>query len=87
MKNITKKTLWVSVTLLTFIYSVYSKPISYEDKAAYAIQLAKHIDKLDRSFVGHANHYHATWMKNKPYWAKVYKPTKVIGQHIFYTSK
>ena len=152
MKNITKKTLWVSVTLLTFIYSVYSKPISYEDKvvaitilaeargegkagmyavaaviaqraverkqtpsqvclakwqfscwngksikqlsklldvpqAAYAIQLAKHIDKLDRSFVGHANHYHATWMKKKPYWAKVYKPTKVIGQHIFYTSK
>ena len=131
MKNIykqVKKMLWVSVTLLTFIYNVYSKPISYEDKvvaitilaeargegkagmyavaaviaqralerkqtpsqvclakwqfscwngksikqlsklldvpqASYALQLAKHIDKLDRSFVGHANHYHATWMK------------------------
>ena len=50
----------------------------------YALALAKNIKLLSRDFVGFANHYHATWMKKKPYWAKGEKPVKVIGQHAFY---
>jgi spore germination cell wall hydrolase CwlJ-like protein len=50
----------------------------------YAIQLAKTVKRLSRSYVGYANHYHATWMKKKPYWAKDKRPVKVIGQHAFY---
>jgi spore germination cell wall hydrolase CwlJ-like protein len=50
----------------------------------YAISLAKNVKQLSRQFVGYANHYHATWMKKKPYWAKGQKPVKVIGQHAFY---
>ena len=53
-------------------------------QADYAIALAKNIKLLGRDFVGFANHYHATWMKKKPYWAKGKKPVKVIGQHAFY---
>ena len=53
-------------------------------QAKYAIALAKNIKLLSRDFVGFANHYHATWMKKKPYWAKGKKPVKVIGQHAFY---
>ena len=53
-------------------------------QADYAIALAKNIKLLSRDFVGFANHYHATWMKKKPYWAKGKKPVKVIGQHAFY---
>ena len=53
-------------------------------QAKYAINLAKNIKLLSRDFVGFANHYHATWMKKKPYWAKGKKPVKVIGQHAFY---
>ena len=36
----------------------------------YAILLAKTVKQLSRDYVGYANHYHATWMKKKPYWAK-----------------
>ena len=50
----------------------------------YAILLAKTVKQLSRDYVGYANHYHATWMKQKPYWAKGKKPVKVIGQHAFY---
>ena len=50
----------------------------------YAILLAKTVKQLSRSYVGYANHYHATWMKKKPYWAKDKKPVKEIGQHAFY---
>ena len=50
----------------------------------YALALAKNIKLLSRDYVGFANHYHATWMKKKPYWAKGEKPVKVIGQHAFY---
>ena len=50
----------------------------------YALALAKNIKLLSRDYVGYANHYHATWMKKKPYWAKGEKPVKVIGQHAFY---
>ncbi len=53
-------------------------------QADYALSLAKSIKLLSRDFVGFANHYHATWMKKKPYWAKGEKPVKVIGQHAFY---
>ena len=53
-------------------------------QAKYALALAKNIKLLSRDFVGYANHYHATWMKKKPYWAKGKKPVKVIGQHAFY---
>ena len=50
----------------------------------YALGWAKNIKLLSRDYVGFANHYHATWMKKKPYWAKGEKPVKVIGQHAFY---
>ena len=50
----------------------------------YALGLAKNIKLLSRDYVGFANHYHATWMKKKPYWAKGQKPVKTIGNHIFY---
>ena len=53
-------------------------------QAKYALALARNIKLLSRDFVGFANHYHATWMKKKPYWAKGQKPVKVIGQHAFY---
>jgi N-acetylmuramoyl-L-alanine amidase len=53
-------------------------------QAKYALALAKNIKLLSREYVGFANHYHATWMKKKPYWAKGEKPVKVIGQHAFY---
>ena len=53
-------------------------------QAKYAILLAKTVKQLSRDYVGYANHYHATWMKKKPYWAKGQKPVKVIGQHAFY---
>ena len=53
-------------------------------QAKYALLLAKTIKHLSREYVGYANHYHATWMKKKPYWAKDKKPVKVIGNHAFY---
>ena len=53
-------------------------------QAKYAITVAKNIKKLSREYVGFANHYHATWMKKLPYWAKGQKPVKTIGQHAFY---
>jgi len=53
-------------------------------QAKYAITVAKNIKTLSRDYVGFANHYHATWMKKLPYWAKGQKPVKVIGQHAFY---
>jgi spore germination cell wall hydrolase CwlJ-like protein len=53
-------------------------------QAKYAILLAKTVKQLSRDYVGYANHYHATWMKQKPYWAKGVKPVKVIGNHAFY---
>ena len=53
-------------------------------QAKYAIIVAKNVKTLSREYVGFANHYHATWMKKKPYWAKGQKPVKTIGQHVFY---
>ena len=53
-------------------------------QAKYALLLARNVSLLSRDYVGYANHYHATWMKKKPYWAKGKKPVKTIGQHAFY---
>ena len=53
-------------------------------QAKYALLLAKNVSLLSREYVGFANHYHATWMKKKPYWAKGKAPVKIIGQHAFY---
>jgi len=53
-------------------------------EAKYALIVAKNVKQLSRDYVGYANHYHATWMKKLPYWAKGEKPVKVIGQHAFY---
>ena len=53
-------------------------------EAKYDIMVAKNVKQLSRDFIGYANHYHATWMKKPPYWAKGKKPVKIIGQHAFY---
>ena len=53
-------------------------------QAKYALLLARNVLHLSREYVGFANHYHATWMKKKPYWAKGKTPVKIIGQHAFY---
>jgi spore germination cell wall hydrolase CwlJ-like protein len=42
------------------------------------------MDKLKPEALGYANHYHATWMKKLPYWARGKKPVKIVGQHAFY---
>ena len=55
------------------------------EQAKYAKLLARSIckgDRLVQSFTGEANHYHATYVT--PYWSKKFKPTKRIGNHIFY---
>ena len=52
--------------------------------AEMAIYFAKNINSMNRALIGYSNHYHATWMKKRPYWAKGQKPVKVIGQHAFY---
>ena len=53
-------------------------------QAKMAIYFAKNVNSMNRALVGYSNHYHATWMKKRPYWAKGQKPVKVIGQHAFY---
>ena len=56
-----------------------------KEKAKYAKLLARSICKgwkLVQAFTGEANHYHANYVK--PYWIKGKKPTKIIGNHIFY---
>ena len=55
------------------------------EQAKYAKLLARSMCKgfkLVQGFTGDANHYHASYVK--PYWIKGHKPTKVIGNHIFY---
>lgn len=41
-------------------------------------------EMLDHRITGGANHYHATWMRQKPNWAQGVTPVKTIGQHAFY---
>lgn len=40
--------------------------------------------KYVRDVVHGANHYHATWLKTKPKWARKQTPVAEIGQHLFY---
>lgn len=51
-------------------------------QAKYAKTLARSITKLDRSFVGYANHYHTH--RVKPYWSRGKTPVRVIGNHKFF---
>ena len=51
-------------------------------QSKYALTLARNVMLLSREFTGFANHYHNN--KVTPYWSKGVKPTKVIGNHIFY---
>ena len=54
-------------------------------QAKYAKMLARAMCKgwrLAQDFTGEANHYHANYVT--PYWSKRFKPTKRIGNHIFY---
>ena len=54
-------------------------------QAKYAKSLARSMCKgwkLEQSFTGEANHYHASYVK--PYWIKGKTPTKIIGNHLFY---
>ena len=60
------------------------KHLLEEPQAQYALWLEANMDKLKPEALGNANHYHATWMKNLPYWAKGKKPVKIVGQHAFY---
>ena len=60
------------------------KHLLEKPQAQYALWLEANMDKLKPEALGNANHYHATWMKKLPYWAKGKKPVKVIGQHAFY---
>ncbi len=55
-----------------------------EPQAKYALWLEANMDKLKPEALGYANHYHATWMRELPYWAKGKKPAKIVGQHAFY---
>lgn len=54
-------------------------------QAQYALMLARSLDRLDLSFTGNADHYHAK--RVNPYWADRSKRTRVIGNHIFYRLK
>ena len=54
-------------------------------QAKYSKRLARAMcagGMLTQTFTGNANHYHATYVT--PYWSKKFKPTKRIGNHIFY---
>lgn len=50
-------------------------------EAAYALRLARNLDNLDRSYVGHATHFCNTKV-SQPLWAK--NPVKVVGRHSFF---
>ena len=54
-------------------------------QAKYSKRLARAMcagGMLTQTFTGNANHYHANYVT--PYWSKRFKPTKRIGNHIFY---
>lgn len=54
-------------------------------QAKYSKRLARAMcagGMLTQTFTGNANHYHASYVT--PYWSKRFKPTKRIGNHIFY---
>ena len=58
------------------------KLLNQSQEADYARLLAAAIGRLDESFVGGANHYHAAAVA--PKWSKGVKPVKEIGNHKFY---
>lgn len=53
-------------------------------EAKYALWLEVNPARIDLEATLKANHYHATWMRSKPYWAKDRKPLYVIEDHAFY---
>ena len=53
-------------------------------QAKFALWLEANPDRIDLNVTKRANHYHATWMKAKPYWAANRKPLYTIGDHSFY---
>ena len=60
------------------------KHLLKEPQAQFALWLEANMDKLKPEALGYANHYHATWMKQLPYWAEGETPVKIVGQHAFY---
>jgi spore germination cell wall hydrolase CwlJ-like protein len=51
-------------------------------QSAYALELARNINKIDTNYIKGSNHYHTKSVK--PYWSKNKKPLIVIGNHEFY---
>ena len=51
-------------------------------EAEYALSLAKNITRLDRSYVGYANHYHTH--RVSPRWSRGKTPVKTIKNHRFF---
>ena len=58
------------------------KHLLLHPEAKYASYLADNIKKLDRSYVGYADHYHN--INVKPYWANKDKKIRTIKNHVFY---
>jgi hypothetical protein len=59
-------------------------PLLQTPQAKYAIWLEENPHRLNLEAMGGINHYHATWMKKKPYWAKGRKPLIKYKRHVFY---
>lgn len=51
-------------------------------QAEYALFLADNLDRLQRGFIGNANHYHTK--RVNPYWSKGKRPVATIGNHHFF---
>ena len=53
-------------------------------QAKHALWLEANSHLIDLDVTQRANHYHATWMQRRPYWARNEDPLYVIGDHAFY---
>ena len=53
-------------------------------QAKHALWLEANSHLIDLDVTKRANHYHATWMQRRPYWARNEDPLYVIGDHAFY---
>ena len=51
-------------------------------EAEYALSLAKNITRLDRSYVGYANHYHTNRVSTR--WSRGKAPVKTLKNHRFF---
>ena len=51
-------------------------------EAEYALYLAKNFTRLDRSYVGYANHYHTH--RVSPRWSRGKAPVAIVGNHKFF---